>query len=123
MKASEILRKLADVIDHQDAGEEVRPNRAVLTPAEPESGESEHINTKSMVAPLQQKLELLKKGVGMDNAFDNGKIQNDTESCHDCGCSPCECEHSDSDLETLKRNAGIAPVVIQIASDDEPLDM
>lgn len=113
MKASEILRKLADVLDTQQPDSEQTPNRAVLTPAEPESGEGEHINTKSMVAPLQQKLELLKKGVGLDNAFDNGDIQSATQ--------PCDAESDELDI--IKKHAGIKPVVVQIASDDEPLDM
>jgi hypothetical protein len=113
MKASEILRKLADVIDTQQSDSKQTPNRAVLTPAEPESGEGEHINTQSMVAPLQQKLELLKKSVGLDNAFDNGDIQLDGEPC----------DSTTDELAVIKQNAGIRPVVVQIASDDEPLDM
>lgn len=113
MKASEILRKLADVMDTQDSEPETRPNRAVLTPAEPKSDEDEHINTRSMVAPLQQKLELLKKGVGLDNAFDNGNIQVDGDGC----------DAEDNELEIIKQNAGIKPVIVHIASDDEPLDM
>ena len=118
MRVGEILRQLADRID------QIEQPQGQSTGVATHSGEDhEHINTKSMVPPLQQKLELLKKGVGLDNAFDNGEIQLDTEACDGCGCSPCECDTGHNGLETLKRNAGIAPVVIQIASDDEPLDM
>ena len=57
-----------------------------------------------MVPPLQQKIEILKKSQGMDNIYD----QPDEESC--------QCD----ELDTIKRNAGIA--VITTAEEDEPFE-
>ena len=65
-----------------------------------------------MIPPLQQKLELMKHAAGIDSAYD--------DACEECGHNPCECEHSQDELSTLKRNAGIA--VIQQADEDEPFE-
>lgn len=56
-------------------------------PAAPESSEQE-----TMVSPLQQELELLKKATGVDNMYDN-----------------CE----DEELTIIKKNAGIPVQQIQ----------
>jgi hypothetical protein len=53
------------------------------------------------MSPNQQKLELLKKGVGVESEFD---------------------DEGDAELDAVKRNAGINPAVVHIASDDEPLE-
>ena len=54
MKAAEILRKLADLVDTIERGD-----------TEPESD-----NTGVMVPPLQQKIEIMKKSQGLDNIYD-----------------------------------------------------
>jgi hypothetical protein len=114
MKASEILRKLADVIDGQ-LGE---PNQSQETPASTSGIEgAAQVNTKSMTPPLQQKLDLLKKAAGVD-------VEGEEECCPQCGCSPCGCEADSSDedpLSAMKRNAGI-PVVVQLASADNDIE-
>lgn len=112
MKAAEILRKLADMIDqHSTEGDVERPVNSVphaeLEPVDVDN--TDNTETSTMVPPLQQKIELLKKSVGVDNHYD------DEESC---GCS----EEPD-ELEIIKQHAGIRPVALHIASDDEPLDM
>ena len=112
MKTSEILRKLADMIDqHSSQGDEERPTNSVphaeLEPVEVDN--TDHTETSVMVPPLQQKIELLKKATGVDNIYDN-----EEESCG--------CEEPD-ELEVIKQHAGIRPVTLHIASDDEPLDM
>ena len=109
MKAAEILRKLADVID-QHSTEGDRPTNSVphaeLEPIEVDN--TDHTETSVMVPPLQQKIELLKKATGVESHYD------DEEGCG--------CEEPD-ELEVIKQHAGIKPVVLQIASDDEPMDM
>lgn len=115
MKASEILRKLADVIDSQEtasvaAGDH---NRNTLEPVKVDN--TDHTEGHVFVAPLQQKIELLKKAAGVESIYD--------EPCDSCGQTPCGCESADSEMDIMKRNAGIGPVILQIASDDEPLDM
>lgn len=110
MKAAEILRKLADLIDQHSDGDDQRPTNSVphaeLEPIEVDN--TDHTETSVMVPPLQQKIELLKKATGVESHYD-----------HEEGCG---CEEPD-ELEVIKQHAGIKPVVLQIASDDEPMDM
>jgi hypothetical protein len=130
MRASEILRKLADIIDSKDTGgsgtEIVRPVGGEVTAPQPtdtagiEGGAQ--VNTKAMVGPLQQKLELLKKSAGIDSAFATGELETDAdaESCGTCGAKPCGCEAPD-ELAIMKQNAGI-PVAIQIDAEDNDIE-
>jgi hypothetical protein len=98
MKMSDILRDLAELLDQR-----------TQEPAEPKDfAQPEQDNTDAdsvMVPPLQQKLELLKKAVGVPSAFDQ-----------DGNGAPDE-------LDVIKKNAGINPAVVHVASDDEPLDV
>lgn len=71
MTMAELLRKLADLIDRSSA---------------PEPLDQEETNV--MVPPLQTKIELLKKSVGVDNVYDQDEDENE--------------------LAILKKNAGIA---------------
>ena len=103
MKASEILRKLADVIDSQStaqvgAGDH---NRSTLEPVAVDN--TDHTEAHTFVAPLQQKIELLKKAVGVDSIYDE----------------PCAAD--DAEMDIMKRNAGIGPVIVHVASDDNDI--
>ena len=84
MKTAEILRKLADLVDT------VENNTA------PESNTTDELGT--MVPPLQQKIELLKKSQGIDNIYD---------------------QQAD-ELDQVKKNAGLA--VVTTAEEDEPFE-
>lgn len=116
MRASEILRKLADVIDAAETGnDEQQPhapenvNTVTLKPAQ--ANNADQADKVTMVPPLQQKMEILKKSVGVDNEFDHGFDQID--AAHD---------DSDVELAMIKKSAGLtAPQ--QEAADDEPLDI
>lgn len=113
MKAAEILRKLADVIDqHSD---ESRPENSVphaeLAPVEVDH--TDNTETTTFVAPLQAKLELLKKSVGVDSVYDQ------EQGCG-CGCEPCEC--GPDELELIKSRAGVPVAAVQEMADDEPLE-
>ena len=110
MKAAEILRKLADMIDtHSD--QEGRPTNSVphaeLAPVEVDN--TDNTETTVMVAPLQQKLDLLKQAV-----------QGSEETCPECGANPCGCETDE--LDVIKQNAGIPVVAVAELSDDEPFE-
>lgn len=89
MKMAELLRQLADRLDSIDQG-----NDTVLS-----QNNAEPADDNKFIPPLQQKLELLKKGVGVESEYDD-----------------------DEELNTIKKNAGISPAVIHLASDDEPLE-
>jgi hypothetical protein len=91
MKMAELLRQLADRLDSIE-----KDTPAMLDPrsAEPE-------DDGKFMPPNQQKLELLKKGVGVESEFD---------------------DEGDAELDAVKRNAGVSPAVIHVASDDNPLE-
>ena len=63
MKTAEILRKLADLVD------------TVEGDASPETNTPDELGT--MVPPLQQKIEILKKSQGIDNVYDDGATHAD----------------------------------------------
>jgi len=116
MKAAEILRKLADVID-QHSSEDNRPTNSVphaeLEPVEVDH--TDHTETTTFVTPLQAKLELLKKSVGVDSVYDQ-------ESGCGCDCDPCECGSDEDELELIKSRAGVPTIAVQEMADDEPLE-
>lgn len=95
MKASEILRKLADMID-SNAGTPDTAHKVELNPVEVDN--TDHTEDSVYISPLQQKLELLKKAAGVDSAYDNQGEQPD-------------------ELNIIKQNAGL-PVVMQVAAED-----
>ena len=91
MKMAELLRQLADRLDsiENDAPAMLDPHSA-----EPE-------DDGKFMPPNQQKLELLKKSVGVESEYD---------------------DEGDAELDAVKRNAGVSPAVVHIASDDDPLE-
>ena len=103
---SDILRDLSDKLAAiENGGVNVEQNQAALEPVEVDRTASDEVDSGQFMPPLQQKIELLKKGVGVASAFDQ-----------DGNGVPDE-------LDAIKKNAGINPAVIHIASDDEPLDV
>lgn len=103
MKAAEILRKLADMIDtHSD--QESAP-QVELEPVEVDNTDNTEVST--MVPPLQQKLELLKKATGVESHYDEE--------------TPCD-SAEDAELALIKQRAGVVdPVVLHVAADDDLL--
>ena len=114
MKIADVLRKLADTIDHH--GDDPRePDEKIVNPANMiavdtgddcgcNDGDKAEQPDDIMVPPMQLKLELLKKAVGVENIYDDG--DNGTDGMD-----------SDDDLARMKQLAAITN-----ASDDEPLD-
>ena len=123
MQIAEILRKLADIVDNQqDPG---RPDERIQNPAELEpiktglavdtpDNTDQAVDDKDMVPPLQLKLELLKRAVGVNNIYDDERAD-ETHDAADTGTD---------ELDIIKKNAGIAPqaVIISAAGDDDPFD-
>jgi hypothetical protein len=108
MRASEILRQLADVIDSAESGQLLaktqaeHPNvRVALAPAEQPAAKHPQTAITTFVPPLQAKIELLKKAVDVDSIYDQGG----------------------DELSQMKKMAGINPVVADEAAGDEPLDV
>lgn len=115
MRASEILRQMADMID------------AKSQPAQPE----QHQHTDSnlipvpddvFLPPLQAKYELLKKAVGVDNTFDEnvGNVSEDPEASNH-KVTPMEPDEQDA-LARMKKAAGVSAFITHELSDDEPLE-
>lgn len=121
MKISDIFRKIADVIDHEEhAG---RPDDAIQNPAElsaasaglPVDNVDNHdagADDEVFVPPLQLKLELLKRAVGVDNVYDDQRA----DEVEDCGCD------DNDDLARMKQMAGIPVAAVSEMADDEPLE-
>jgi len=106
MKAAEILRSLADVIDRAESGAapaEVptqiqKPQFHKVAVANDEQGDP----YSTMTSPLQQKLELLKKAAGVESAYDEQ-----------------DCEEADP-LDQMKKMAGLQTVMV--ASEDNDIE-
>jgi hypothetical protein len=126
MKSSEILGALRDLVDKIAHGDEtpavnVYPAEkrfvSVEVPKTPEDlADKEHdkeLPLDTMVPPLQQKIELLKRAVDIDNVFDGTPIDKTTNGEEDYK----------EEIQAISRNAGISPVVLDAAGDDEPLDV
>jgi len=104
MKASEILHGLAELLAGIETGQaqELQPNRAELVQVDVDNTDSAEAG--KFVPPLQAKLEILKKSVGLDNVYGNGEGQEQDE------------------LDRIKQMAGLSATQ-QEAADDEPLDI
>jgi len=96
MKMADLLRQLADKLDGIEG-----PNPTAARQPEQTTDDDDSEQHPVFMAPNQQKLELLKKGVGVESEFD---------------------DEGNAELDAIKKNAGISPAVVHIASDDEPLE-
>lgn len=120
MKISDIFRQVADAIDQQEApggADERLQNRAEMSPAsagleiDNPDNQDAGADDEVMVPPLQLKLELLKRAVGVDNVYDDQRA----DETHD--------GNMESDpLDALRKNAGIQAAVTHEMADDEPLE-
>lgn len=106
MKISDLIGELVDIFGQPKSSEEPIigginikiENRPDVH--EVEADTEDRTDTNTMVAPLQQKLELLKRAVGVDNMYD---------------------EQTD-ELDEILKIAGVPTATIFDAGDDEPLD-
>jgi hypothetical protein len=120
MRASEILRGLADLIDSAEGGQAptVTPQQSgqiivsKFTPVNQEPASIQDLGT--FVPPLQAKIELLKKAVDVDSIYDQ---QGPDEDLTGYGAD------NEDDIARMKKMAGINPVVTDEAASDEPLDV
>jgi hypothetical protein len=112
MKPSELLRKLADMIDARQSSEQPGETAGV-DGSECDGEELAQKPEDVFIPPLQLKLELLKKATGVENVYDDSEAEESDESL----------PHSYDELDHIKRNAGINTVVLDALGDDEPLDV
>jgi hypothetical protein len=114
MRASEILRQMADMIDAKSQSQQPSQQQSTtdLIP----------VPDDVFLPPLQAKYELLKKAVGVDNTFDEnvGKVAEDPEASNH-KVTPMEPDEQDA-LSRMKKAAGISAFITNELSDDEPLE-
>jgi len=124
MMASEILGSLRDLVDKISKEQEVTPTNAYPTekrfvpvtvnnqgtPDADKADQEPPLDT--MVPPLQQKMELLKRAVDIDNVFDGTSVDKNANDQQDYK----------SEIDTIKKNAGVPVAAIMALTDDEPLD-
>jgi hypothetical protein len=98
MKAAEILRTLADMIEQNSSNNNQVVDPAAGQIAKPETADACDDAVPTMVSPLQQKLELLKKVSGVSSHYDE--------------------EVPQDELDVIRHSAGVAPIVCAVDSDD-----
>lgn len=123
----DIMRKLADLVSSsQGANSGDQPTGAQsgspeLGPMYDEDGNQlVKQPTNKSVPPLQLKLELLKKAVGVENLYAEGNQDVDPEASN-YKTTPMS-EDEATALESMKKAAGINALIRNEMSDDEPLD-
>jgi hypothetical protein len=106
MKMADVLRQLADKLDGIEGGDTSGDNMGKQASDfqhdvddGAESGDREVELTGVMIPPLQQKLEILKKSAGMDNAMDGGS----------------------DELDDIKKLTGIKAVIQHEAGEDNDI--
>ena len=104
---ADILHSIADMLDKHEGGDISGDNMGKEASDfqhdvddGAESGDREVELTGVMIPPLQQKLEILKKSAGMDNAFD---------------------DQGSDELDDIKKLTGIRAVVQHIAGEDNDI--
>jgi hypothetical protein len=123
MVASEIIGALRDLVDKISQGEETPvvnayPSEkrfvAVNVPKTPDElpNHDDEAPLDTMVPPLQQKMELLKRAVDIDNVFDGTSVDKTTNGQEDYK----------SEIDTIKKNAGVPVAAVMALTDEEPLD-
>jgi hypothetical protein len=133
MRIADILRTLANNLEHAEGG---TPDPRIQNPgalidvdivandnAEKPSpnGTTASGNDREpedlFLPPLQQKQELLKKAVGVENVYDDGQPANSSDEN-----AEAPTPEEEDVLDRIKRMAGVPVAAIQELSNDEVLD-
>jgi hypothetical protein len=131
MKVADILRTLANNLEHAEGG---APDPRIQNPAglidvaivgqdeeASPNGETASGNDREpeelFLPPLQQKQELLKKAVGVENVYDDGRPGDEGD-----GNADAPTPEEEDMLEKIKRMAGVPIAAIQELSNDEVFD-
>jgi hypothetical protein len=130
MRVADILRTLANNLEHAEGG---APDPRIQNPAElidvavvadtekpSPNGTTASGNDKEpeelFLPPLQQKQELLKKAVGVENIYDDGTASDQEEQQDDMSA-----EREDI-VDRIKQLSGVPTAAIQELSNDEVFD-
>jgi hypothetical protein len=104
MKMADILHSIADMLsqhEQEEGGENMGQQGSDFQHAVHDGAESgtKEADVGVMIPPLQQKLEILKKSAGMENAFDQGS----------------------DELDDIKKLTGVNAVMQHEASEDNDI--
>lgn len=110
MNISHILRGLLDIIEKNQADD----SEIELTPVRVDN--TDNTDTNTMVPPLQQNLELLKRAVDVPNYY------GDAEG-GDCGCDGVDGQDGESsdELDRIKHIAGVPTAAIATMTGTQPI--
>jgi hypothetical protein len=115
MKVNDILQQLADYVNNRHSAEKSDSDAHTNAEGQELAREPDDL----FVPPLQQKIELLKKAVGVENIYDEDQQARAEEEEAARQVTPEE----EDELSRMKRAAGIpSAAVIQELSNDEVLD-
>jgi hypothetical protein len=106
MKIQDILRTVADMMDPGEASlQQEHPPTTIATVVPLQIDQSDTETPDTMVSPLQQELELMKKAAGVASAFDSEEGYCDAcdRPADQCACA----SEPDSDMDALRHMAGI----------------
>lgn len=137
MKVADVIQKLADLAAAIEGDEPGRPDPAIQNPAElivvntgseltdsgnrpSPNGTTASGNDKEpedvFLPPLQQKQELLKKAVGVDNIYDDGTATDQLEQ------EQQDDSVRDDIVNRIKKLSGIPTAAVQELSNDDIVD-
>lgn len=132
MKIADILRTLANNLEHAQGG---APDPRIQNPgqlidvavvAEPadasnKTASGNDANPEDLfLPPLQQKQELLKKAVGVENVYDDGTPAEKYEA--EKATEDDMTQERDDIVDRIKKLSGVPTAAIQELSNDGPLD-
>jgi hypothetical protein len=136
MKVADILRTLANNLDHAQGG---APDPRIQNPAElidvvvasgPADAEGNPGGTTPagtdkepenlFLPPLQQKQELLKKAVGVENVYDDGTPAEQHEQA--CAEEDDMMPEREDIVDRIKKLSGVPTAAVQELSNDEVFD-
>lgn len=110
MKIQDVLRQVADMMDRggEVSSQQEHPPTTIATAEPKQITQDDGETPNTMVSPLQQELELMKKAAGVASAFDDSSNDGGCGCEGECGCDGGE-EHAgpDADMDALRHMAGI----------------
>jgi hypothetical protein len=135
MKIADILRTIAANLDHPEGGtpDPRIQNPAQLIDVDVVGGDQAHSSPNGVTAsgndkapentflpPLQQKQELLKKAVGVENVYDDGGPEH--QHAEETADEDDMTQERDDIVDRIRQLSGVPTAAIQELSNDEVFD-
>lgn len=109
MTPQELIRKFIELLSDEAPETSSKAEIPTVTLTAVEVDNSDKADTETMISPLQQKLELMKKSVGVESTFDEKTEQSEQSE---------QSEHDDYDNELafIKKASGLPVIAVSDAS-------